>query len=290
MNDLACLMRAILADPEDDTVRLAYADCSDENGEHERAELIRLQVAAAVLPEGDPKRSSLESRGNALVASHGANWAPGFVGWGSRHVWFVRGFVEHASVTPTAFRRNWARLTRIAPLSAVDFYSIHRWGRLPPGWLRPALRTNAFSTVRKIDMYHRGVTDSHVRELLDSPNLGRVSGLGLSSRYLTRGLIRALAHSPRLTGLRELCLPVCGPDAVGDGGAAIIAGSEQVSTLTTLDLSHCGIGDRGALALAGSPYLGGLMELHLWDNDIGPRAAGALRQRFGNGLRLSSRG
>lgn len=43
--DQAALYAAILADPEDDTVRLAFADWCDENGESDRAEFIRVQVA-----------------------------------------------------------------------------------------------------------------------------------------------------------------------------------------------------------------------------------------------------
>lgn len=39
------LIAAIIAQPDDDTVRLAYADWCDENGESERAEFVRVQVA-----------------------------------------------------------------------------------------------------------------------------------------------------------------------------------------------------------------------------------------------------
>lgn len=37
-------LRAICDNPEDDTVRLAYADWLDENGDPERAALIRVSV------------------------------------------------------------------------------------------------------------------------------------------------------------------------------------------------------------------------------------------------------
>lgn len=40
------LRRAIIADPEDDTHRLVWADWLDENGQEERAELVRRQVSA----------------------------------------------------------------------------------------------------------------------------------------------------------------------------------------------------------------------------------------------------
>lgn len=47
MSDLDALLKAILANPEDDTVRLVYADALEENGQAERAEFIRLQIKLA---------------------------------------------------------------------------------------------------------------------------------------------------------------------------------------------------------------------------------------------------
>ena len=43
MSDEQALLRAIRAAPEDDTVRLVYADWLEENGQPERAEFIRLE-------------------------------------------------------------------------------------------------------------------------------------------------------------------------------------------------------------------------------------------------------
>jgi len=42
MNDGDALLKAILAHPEEDTPRLIYADWLQENGQHDRAEFIRL--------------------------------------------------------------------------------------------------------------------------------------------------------------------------------------------------------------------------------------------------------
>lgn len=47
MSDGTAILAAILASPEDDTARLVYADWLQEQGEHGRAEFIRVQVAAA---------------------------------------------------------------------------------------------------------------------------------------------------------------------------------------------------------------------------------------------------
>jgi uncharacterized protein (TIGR02996 family) len=48
-------LRAVLAAPDDDTPRLAFADWLDEHGEPERAEFIRVQCRLARLghdPDG----------------------------------------------------------------------------------------------------------------------------------------------------------------------------------------------------------------------------------------------
>jgi uncharacterized protein (TIGR02996 family) len=49
-------LQAILESPDDDTPRLVYADYLDEHGETDRAEFIRVQVALASLPPGNPPR------------------------------------------------------------------------------------------------------------------------------------------------------------------------------------------------------------------------------------------
>jgi uncharacterized protein (TIGR02996 family) len=50
MSDEPSLLAAILAQPDEDTHRLVYADWLDENGQPERAEFIRVQCALARTP------------------------------------------------------------------------------------------------------------------------------------------------------------------------------------------------------------------------------------------------
>ena len=124
------LLRAILADPAEDTHRLVYADWLDEQGQGERAEFIRVQVESAALcrrvtdrrddigigwslPEPHKSRVGwLRDRERELLKSasgrgyHCWEWmgaAKGVVPDGAhwrQHVIFDRGFV--ASITCTA--------------------------------------------------------------------------------------------------------------------------------------------------------------------------------------------
>src|SRR5262249_50649041 len=85
----------IRASPEDDGVRLIYADWLQENGQPERAEFIRAQVELARLGEDDPRREALADRQDELLAAHGDEWCSALL---YRHhpedVRFRRGFLE----------------------------------------------------------------------------------------------------------------------------------------------------------------------------------------------------
>ena len=77
MDDRRALMAAIIANPDDDTPRLALADWLDEYGnahDRARAAFIRLQVEAAKLPVGDAKRARLEADASKLADAHRLEW------------------------------------------------------------------------------------------------------------------------------------------------------------------------------------------------------------------------
>ncbi len=86
------LLRRILEDPADTTVRLIYADWLEEHGQEERAEFIRLQI-----------RLLGWERARELLDSYGRDWSPALCGEGvARSVGgfvytFYRGFVEEVA-------------------------------------------------------------------------------------------------------------------------------------------------------------------------------------------------
>src|SRR5262245_56767217 len=91
------LYQAILDEPEDDGPRLVYADWLEEYGSEEdrpRADLVRVQVELARLPEGDGRRKALERRQEAVFRGRKKAWKDELprlrgVRWGE----FERGFV-----------------------------------------------------------------------------------------------------------------------------------------------------------------------------------------------------
>ena len=73
-DDSRSLLAAIVADPSDDTVRLAYADCIEEQGNAARAAFIRLQIEAERLHPDSNARLALEQQAEALFAEHWIEW------------------------------------------------------------------------------------------------------------------------------------------------------------------------------------------------------------------------
>jgi uncharacterized protein (TIGR02996 family) len=100
------LIAAIIAQPEEDTPRLAYADWLQEHGQEERAELIRTQVELARGTVGTlsaAERNERDARVRELLRRHSKQWRKPLlrttrtatVNWGP----FERGMVDSAAVS-----------------------------------------------------------------------------------------------------------------------------------------------------------------------------------------------
>src|SRR5262245_51645294 len=69
----AALLAAIRAEPEEDMLRLVFADWLEEQGDP-RAEFIRLQCSLASMAQDDPRWQELERREEELLRQHGETW------------------------------------------------------------------------------------------------------------------------------------------------------------------------------------------------------------------------
>src|SRR5262249_13501753 len=74
MSERDDFLRAICASPDDDTVRLVYADWLEEHGDAVRAEFIRLQCQLGSEDLFAPNRRALLRREWRLLRQHGERW------------------------------------------------------------------------------------------------------------------------------------------------------------------------------------------------------------------------
>jgi uncharacterized protein (TIGR02996 family) len=122
-----------------------------------------------------------------------------------------------------------------------------------------------------------------VRALAESAHLTSLRSLALSNNSLGPAAARVLAASPNVQHLTILELR---DNPLGDKGVAALVASPHLNNLAKLDLRRCKLGDAGGRALLEWPALANVVDLDLYDNPFGDSVKSALRQRFGNRVRL----
>jgi uncharacterized protein (TIGR02996 family) len=234
--DELALLKAVVSAPDDDLPRLVYADWLDEHGRPERAEFIRLQVAALSADTWAARRDC-KTAADYLLDQHREGWFRELPRW--VRMWYTtrwcerpdycRGFVEEVAVLASHFLRFGGQLLDRTP-------------------------------VAKLDLFHlRGVRTNLAR----CPWLGRVPHLNLAVERLAEEGAAALAGNPHLGGVRTLDLYRC---ELGDAGVRALAEAESLTGLTTLDLGDNGLTLAAVKALRGAPFLRTLTWLNLANN------------------------
>jgi uncharacterized protein (TIGR02996 family) len=105
----------IVANPDDDTPRLIYADWLEDHGDPDRAEFIRLQCELERMGKSDTRSRELQRRERELLEANKENWA-GPVRSLVESWDFRRGFIERVEMTGAAFLTGGAGMLRLAPV------------------------------------------------------------------------------------------------------------------------------------------------------------------------------
>jgi uncharacterized protein (TIGR02996 family) len=255
-------LRDISMNPEDDTVRLVYADWLEDHGQAGRAELIRVQIALAVPPDGLDEYRALRARESALLDRHGKEWFAPLKQWGVRTWVLRRGLVERVTLPARRFLEHAEQLLALAPIHTVLLTGV-----------RPLVgelaKCSPLARLSGLDLSGNKLREADVRALL-SPHLAGLRRLDLSDNPLGPGGVEALASCPHLTGLRRLALRGV---RMGFEGAKALGGdaaSVNLAGLAALDLRQNTIYEEGVTWLAHCPHLAGLTELSLapiWGKD-----------------------
>jgi uncharacterized protein (TIGR02996 family) len=229
MTDRDAMLRAIAANPDDDTPRLIYADLLDELGGGDnaaRARFIRLQIETHRPADYDP-----------LPA-------------------------DHDSSRPVDEREALGRERKRAEVAQLANCYHSRWLRELPTWCNPMF--GIVGTTRA-NLFARGFVERvtarakqfamRAEELFDEHPVRAIELQGGSAKLLPAVLAR-----PELARLRALTLSW--PDAPVELASAL-AECLGLSGLTTLDLSECALGDAEVRALARSVCLPALRKIRL---------------------------
>jgi uncharacterized protein (TIGR02996 family) len=275
MNDSDAFLQAILQNPDDDQLRLIYADWLEERGDP-RAEFIRVQYERPRVQANSREYLDLVLRERQLLAIHETEWLEPLRELGS-HWEFRHGFVEKGEMTARQFLERAESLYQLAPLRSIRFTDItelptneagQRVFRTsdPAPCLMPALAKCLWlSRLRAIEVRGGDLSDSDVRCLAESPHLRSLQKLDLSTNGLGPASARALAAAPSLPSLTRLNL---GYNPIGDLGLQALAASSRLPSLRHLIVHHCDITTTGIRTLAASALMRQLETLELDANAI----------------------
>jgi uncharacterized protein (TIGR02996 family) len=265
------LLAAVVANPEEDTPRLVYADWLDEHADslpesrrdsaRAKAEYIRLQCEYARLryesPEHNRKGGKLQSRSLELYREFNKTWVAELNLPANRHTycWFRRGLVGHIWCTVRHFLNHAEAILAAAPVECLTL---------------------------------RQLSQKNLRELTKCPHIEKVRGVSFLADETPADLVAEYLRVVPTAGLRSLEFRVFTVNSSSPTWttrnvalARALAGCIGLAGLRWLGLSDAGVGEVGARALVDSPYLNYLEYLDLRDNGIGLNAEPALRFRFG---------
>ena len=285
---------ALQQDPEDDILRLVFADFLEDRGDDEssaRAELIRVQIELTSLSPLTDQAAQLVARQNELLAK----WQRVWLGpWADTlHGWtFRRGMVEAVHVDASDFLDHaddwfaeWPTLT-VAKLTRAG-------GHIPELAASPWL-----AHLRGLDLSDNGIDSSALVHLTSSRYINWLQALDLSGNLIGPMGAGLLASTKSANELSELHLARCGLwhegllsllagaarwrrlDLSGNGltrlGLTRLVDAPLMRNLESLDLAGNPLGDNGASALADSPNCAGLVDLGLCDTGTGDAGVTAL--------------
>jgi uncharacterized protein (TIGR02996 family) len=263
MTDLEALYRAVLEDPDDDTLRLVYADALEEEGDGRRAAFVRAQVELARTPEYDP--AAVRARA-ARHCNPDVDWVldlpdlPDGLAWPREP--FRRGFPAALQArNAAAFVRHADDLFARYPiesleLSAARLADARQFARCP--WVSRIVRL----------ALDEGVGRETAPLLLGSKHFDRLRELHVGPGNTTPATATAIVRS---RVFRQLTALGFGSD--GRGGQTIVTELIQLADpprLRSLDLSGNRLTPDRLGQLLAAPALVAVEELNFGDNNLGP--------------------
>jgi uncharacterized protein (TIGR02996 family) len=207
-SERAQLIAAILANPDDDTPRLAYADWFQEQGDEAniaRAEFIRTQIARARIGREDPLHHELLGRELRLLKQYAQVWC------GSHCVFkksrFRRGFIEYVHLHLNHFLHHRRQMLALEPVRDV---SLTGWMRATDDLVQRVAACDEWRHIQTLRIHHQGPHKdprSNLAILLESPKLCGLQSLRMPQLAINADARQRIERATAMRGLREWTLP-----------------------------------------------------------------------------------
>jgi uncharacterized protein (TIGR02996 family) len=282
----AAFLKAICDNPEDDAVRLVYADWLDDQAQSlpgsseqaasmaARAEFIRLQVAEAAKPQVPWQHRPLTAREEELFKK----WNT-LTGWRSEvperrglfiDTWYYeRGFPYRLIASSVrSFLKAAPEVFSRAPITQVSFRETTQKAAAE------LARSPELARIRCLYQNDTGWQDSILPAFADTPHLCNLQKLILGDHRVTASGLRPFLANPSLTRLTSIRTPNGG--RVGSGIVTALVASAAAPVLEHICLQQNGLPAEEAVHLPALARLPRLRELNLNGNALGDEGAESL--------------
>ena len=267
MTDRDALYRAVLDSPEDDTLRLVYADALEESGDPRRAAFVRAQVELSRVPEYDSLWVRARSHGRTfdpewvaeLELPDGIEWARDPFRRGLPGAVRAR---DGAAVVAQADELFMRYPIEALELSVVRIPEAQEFAECP--WLG---RITSLSLVQ-------GGGGHAVRRLLASDHFTRLTELRIGSELTTPATVAAVLRSRVFKRLTSLGVRT--DRRQGGWLAGELANLSKPPRLTKLDLSGNRLTAASLAPLVSSAAVAAVEDLDLSDNTLDAEGVAAL--------------
>lgn len=267
--------RQIRLHPEDDNIRLIFADWLEEIGD-ERAEFIRVQCECArweSSPDAERRERYLQLKSHEVELS--SLWRESCLeelsSLGVKDVRFARGFVERMHLEGDEFLPRTKNLVEWAPaLRGVLWQKMPRQSASP---IQRFLASPVCAALTTLNLMRNNLGAAGVEALASSPRLANIQSLSLRENPIGGQGMQELMNSSHLSGLTRWDLT---ETQLSISDARALARANTLHQLEELLVSHNQIGDAGLRALANTGRLKTLKRLEIADNLIAVEGIRAL--------------
>jgi hypothetical protein len=202
MSELDRLHANVLANPEPDEPRVAYAN-EVAASDPARAELVRVQldnIRSLRAQESVGSRTHWYTRERALLEQHKDAWARPVTDIPSvQFVKFYRGFVEQVRMSARDFLAHGERLYGRAPVLHLDLVELKPLAA-------EVFQSPLLARIHSMRLWRNHLGDREMALLAASPHVGRLRWLDLTYNKIGNAGIEALSASSNLPALRYVDL------------------------------------------------------------------------------------
>ncbi len=279
MSEQQSLLKAIVENPTDVSRRLVYADWLEENGQTERAELIRLQCEFEERNDPPPhaycptRQKSVErhytvphelwqveKRIRELLGNekHEDEWLGGLRKVFFRHKWRC-GFPEVIKVTAKKFLANANKILSTIPLTRLELYLLQR--TKPPTRVSALLEVDGIENMAGLDLSKNQLGKEGIEDLVEAaPRLKNLETLWWNENELDHKSLEALLASPDFGKVKTLWL--MGNELPGKSLGAF-AKAKHWKCLEAIWFGDNHVNEKGMEEFVSFPHRKQLKHLHL---------------------------